>query len=94
MFNEDHMIIDMLAAGAIGYLLKDASKKDIIKAIYTVYKKPASLLPVNKHQTGKADRYEHLRSGSKGKGSALSFFKNQIKQSCWPCILCCALWPF
>lgn len=38
MFNEDHMIIDMLSAGAKGYLLKDASKKEIIDAIYTVNK--------------------------------------------------------
>lgn len=38
MFNEDHMIIDMLSAGASGYLLKDAPKKVIIDAIYAVYK--------------------------------------------------------
>ncbi len=38
MFNEDHLIIDMLAAGAKGFLLKDAPKKTIIEAIQTVYK--------------------------------------------------------
>lgn len=38
MFNDDHLIIDMLAAGAKGFLLKDAGKKPIIEAIYAVYK--------------------------------------------------------
>lgn len=38
MFNEDHLIIDMLAAGAKGFLLKGAPKKTIIEAIQTVYK--------------------------------------------------------
>lgn len=38
MFNEDHQIIDMLAAGAKGYLLKDAPKADIINAIGTVHR--------------------------------------------------------
>jgi len=38
MFNEDHQIIDMLAAGAKGYLLKDAAKTEMITAITTVHK--------------------------------------------------------
>ncbi len=36
MFDDDNLIIDMLEAGAIGYLLKNAHKKEIIEAIRTV----------------------------------------------------------
>lgn len=36
MFEEDHLIIDMLSAGAMGYLLKDARKTEIIEAIVAV----------------------------------------------------------
>lgn len=37
-FDDDNHIIDMLEAGAKGYLLKSAPKKEIIKAIKTVFK--------------------------------------------------------
>ena len=36
MFDEDNLIIDMLEAGAKGYLLKNADKNEIIEAIKTV----------------------------------------------------------
>lgn len=36
MFNEENLIIDMLEAGAKGYLLKNAGKEDIIEAIKAV----------------------------------------------------------
>ena len=38
MFDDDNLIIDMLEAGAKGYLLKSAHKTEIIDAIKTVYK--------------------------------------------------------
>jgi DNA-binding NarL/FixJ family response regulator len=38
MFNQDHLILDMLNAGASGYLIKNAHKNEIIEAIHTVYK--------------------------------------------------------
>lgn len=38
MFDEDDLIIDMLEAGAKGYLLKNSDKSEIIDAIITVYK--------------------------------------------------------
>jgi len=38
MFDDDNLIIDMLEAGAKGYLLKSAHKSEIIDAIKTVYK--------------------------------------------------------
>jgi DNA-binding NarL/FixJ family response regulator len=37
MFNEDHLILDMLNAGASGYLIKNAHKREITDAIHSVY---------------------------------------------------------
>jgi DNA-binding NarL/FixJ family response regulator len=36
MFNDDHLVIDMMKAGAKGYLLKNAHKSEIIEAIKAV----------------------------------------------------------
>ena len=38
MFDDDNLIIDMLEAGAKGYLLKSAHKNEIIEAVKAVYK--------------------------------------------------------
>jgi|SRR5665213_2719831 len=38
MFNEEYLLNDMLDAGAIGYLIKNASKEELIAAINSVYK--------------------------------------------------------
>lgn len=37
MFDEDSLIVDMLEAGARGYLLKNAAKTEVFDAIKTVY---------------------------------------------------------
>lgn len=37
MFNEDHLIIDMLEAGAKGYLLKNTTQKELTEAIKAVH---------------------------------------------------------
>jgi DNA-binding NarL/FixJ family response regulator len=39
MFDEENLIIDMLEAGAKGYLLKNAHKNEIVNAVETVFKK-------------------------------------------------------
>jgi DNA-binding NarL/FixJ family response regulator len=39
MFDEENLIIDMLEAGARGYLLKNAHKDEIVAAVEAVYKK-------------------------------------------------------
>lgn len=39
MYNEDKYILDMMKAGASGYLLKNAEPQEIIDAVFTVYKK-------------------------------------------------------
>jgi len=38
MFNDDNLVIDMMEAGAKGYLLKNAHKTEIIEAIKAVHK--------------------------------------------------------
>jgi DNA-binding NarL/FixJ family response regulator len=37
MYDEDHLIVDMLEAGARGYLVKNASRQEVIDAIHVVY---------------------------------------------------------
>ncbi|MCW3074256.1 MAG: two component transcriptional regulator, LuxR family [Flaviaesturariibacter sp.] len=37
MFNEDHLVIDMLEAGAQGYLLKNTNKNELAEAVHAVY---------------------------------------------------------
>ena len=39
MFDEDDLVVDMLEAGARGYLIKNAAKHEILEAIRTVYEK-------------------------------------------------------
>lgn len=38
MFNQDNLILDMLNAGALGYLIKNAAKNEILEAIESVNK--------------------------------------------------------
>jgi len=38
MFDEEHLIVDMLESGAKGYLLKNAHKNEVFEAIKSVYK--------------------------------------------------------
>lgn len=38
MFNQDNLILDMVNAGANGYLIKNAHKNEIIEAIHSVYR--------------------------------------------------------
>lgn len=41
MFDQEQLVIEMMEAGALGYVLKDAGKKQVIDAIYSVKdKKP------------------------------------------------------
>lgn len=37
MFNDDNLIVDMLHAGASGYLLKDANQEEIVKASNIIF---------------------------------------------------------
>ena len=38
MFNDDHLIVDMLEAGASGYLLKNTKRQELLDAVQVVYK--------------------------------------------------------
>lgn len=64
MFSDDHLIADMLEAGAKGYLLKNTNRSELLQAIRTVYdggtyyspatsEKLASLIGKNKFQIPK-----------------------------------------
>ena len=44
MFEEEDLIVEMLEAGAKGYLLKNADKKEILDAILTVHARQYLLL--------------------------------------------------
>lgn len=66
MFDEENLIVDMLEAGAKGYLLKNASKQEIIEAIEAVVagelyycahtsRKLAKLIAGSKLQPGKKE---------------------------------------
>lgn len=63
MFDEENLIVDMLEAGARGYLLKNAGKQEIVQAIETVFggevfycghtsRKLAQLIATSKFQPG------------------------------------------
>jgi len=66
MFEEENLIVEMLEAGAKGYLLKNADKKEILEGIRTVYAgnifyckhtsaRLASLIVRSKFETHKKD---------------------------------------
>ena len=38
MFNQEYLVLEMLRAGAMGYLLKNAQKHEIVEAIQTVHR--------------------------------------------------------
>lgn len=39
MFDEENLVLDMLEAGAKGYLLKDSTKEEILKAVTAIHNK-------------------------------------------------------
>lgn len=63
MFNEDHLVIEMLEAGASGYLLKNTSKAELQQALQIVleggvYFTPETSVHLSKsiRQTGRTDK--------------------------------------
>ncbi len=49
-FAEDKRIIAAIEAGALGYLLKDSSPRELIQAVYTVHRGESSLHPSVAHK--------------------------------------------
>ncbi len=53
MFDEDDLIVDMLEAGANGFLIKNADKLEIIEAIRTVYNNDTYYCKTTSHKLTK-----------------------------------------
>jgi DNA-binding NarL/FixJ family response regulator len=53
MFNQDHLILDMLNAGASGYLIKNAHKNEILDAIQCVYRNKPYYCTSTSHKLAK-----------------------------------------
>ena len=53
MFNQDHLILDMLKAGASGYLIKNAHKNEIMDAIHCVYRNKPYYCTSTSHKLAK-----------------------------------------
>ncbi len=53
MFDEEALIVEMLEAGAKGYLLKNADKKEILEAILTVYEGNSPFLQLGRRSIGR-----------------------------------------
>ena len=71
MFNEDHLIIEMLEAGASGYILKNTNQQELLTAVKAVYegdtfyseatsKKLQRLIGKSKFDPYKTARYKRL----------------------------------
>ncbi len=67
MFDQEQLVIDMMEAGALGYLLKNSARSQIIGAIYSVYnKEPYYNESISKRMLKRIaastfDPYSHLR---------------------------------
>lgn len=53
MFDDENLIIEMLEAGAKGYLIKNAHKNEIMEAIRTVYKQEVYYCNYTSHKLAK-----------------------------------------
>lgn len=64
MFNDDHLIIDMLKAGAKGYLLKNTNKDELLLAVKTVHEGKTYYSAATSHKLAKligSSSYNPLR---------------------------------
>jgi DNA-binding NarL/FixJ family response regulator len=77
MFDQEDLIMEMLEAGAMGYLLKNAEKEEVMEAIETVYGGDRYFC----HST--SQRMAHLLAGSRFspfyKKEALSFTARELE---------------
>jgi DNA-binding NarL/FixJ family response regulator len=68
MYDDDELIIEMLEAGAIGYLIKNAGKEQITEAIRTVYNNEPYYCKTTSHKLTKMiakSRFNPYKKNSK-----------------------------
>lgn len=53
MFNEDHLVVDMLEAGARGYLLKNTNKNEVLQAAKAVFEGSTYFCPSTSNKLAK-----------------------------------------
>lgn len=80
MFDDDHLIIDILEAGAKGYLLKNAQKKEIIEAIKTVNRNEPYYCNNTSQKLAKMIAQSHLHEGKPVKNAGFTQRELEIIQ--------------
>lgn len=75
MFNQDNLIIDMLKAGATGYLIKNAHKNETMEAIHSVYKNKPYYCTSTSHRLARLIGTSKFGSKAKPK---ISFSEREI----------------
>ncbi len=82
MFNQDHLILDMLNAGASGYLIKNAKKNEIIEAIHSVYKNKPYYCSSTSHKLARLIGKSRSASKAKNKVTFSSREIDMIRMIC------------
>lgn len=67
MFNQDNLILDMLNAGACGYLIKNAHKNEILDAINCVYRNKPYYCSSTSHKLARLIASSHFGPKAKPK---------------------------
>lgn len=76
MFNDDNLIVDMLEAGAKGYLLKNTDRKELVSAINAVYNGENYFCNATSQKMARLIALSRLKSSFR---STPQFSKNEIE---------------
>ncbi len=80
MFSEDSLVIDMLEAGARGYLVKNAGKQEIIEAIHAVHEHRTYYCRTTSEKLTRLIAASRYLPGRKGRKPVFSERERQIIQ--------------
>ena len=75
MFNDDNLILDMLNAGASGYLIKNANNSEIIDAVESVYKNKPYYCTATSHKLARLIGRRHHRNEGRQR---ISFSEKEV----------------